>query len=69
MSKRSQNFEVALKDLDDQVQVLVADQQIGRIETGTQGFVGYVGDQVVVAQAKSTDEALQAILASFNLHH
>ncbi|MDF7627548.1 DUF2969 family protein [Lactobacillaceae bacterium L1_55_11] len=69
MSKRSQNFEVALKDLDDQVQVMVADQKIGRIETGTQGFVGYVGDQVVVAQAKSTDEALQAILASFNLHH
>ena len=38
------------------------------IEKTTRGFAGYFGKQAVINQAKDEDEALQAILASFNLY-
>ncbi len=48
--------------------MLVDSKEIGYIEKTTRGFAGYFGKQAVINQAKDEDEALQAILASFNLY-
>ncbi|CAK1234262.1 MULTISPECIES: DUF2969 family protein [Fructobacillus] len=69
MSKKNQSFGVSLVTKDDEIQVLVDDQPIGKIEQNQGSYTGVLGKQVVIASAQSTDEALQAILASFNLYH
>ncbi|CAK1222475.1 DUF2969 family protein [Fructobacillus cardui] len=69
MSKKNQSFGVSLVTKDDEIQVLVDDQLVGKIEQNQGGYTGVLGKQVVIASAQSTDEALQAILASFNLYH
>ncbi|GMA69690.1 hypothetical protein GCM10025879_09360 [Leuconostoc litchii] len=69
MRKKNQNFDVELVAKDQQVQVLVDKKQIGYIQKADRGFVGVFGQQAVINQAKDEDEALQAILASFNLNH
>lgn len=68
MRKKNQNFEVDLVEDNQQIKVLIDNKQIGHIEKAERGFVGYFGKQAVINQAKSQDEALQAILASFNLY-
>lgn len=68
MSKKNQSFGVDLVETDGRTPVLVDNKEIGYIEKTTRGFAGYFGKQAVINQAKDEDEALQAILASFNLH-
>ncbi|ADG40486.1 MULTISPECIES: DUF2969 family protein [Leuconostoc] len=68
MRKKNQNFDVDLVEGDKQIQVLVDKKPVGHIEQADRGFVGYFGQQAVINQAKNQDEALQAILASFNLY-
>ncbi|MEX0380081.1 DUF2969 family protein [Leuconostoc sp. MS02] len=68
MRKKNQNFNVDLVAIDNQTQVMIDSKQVGYIEKAERGFVGYFGQQAVVNQAKTQDEALQAILASFNLY-
>lgn len=69
MSKKNQSFAVSLKNEDDLVKVFVDDQEIGQIEENQGTFVGTLGKQVVIASAQSEDEALQAMLASYNLYY
>ena len=47
---------------------MIDNKQVGYIEKADRGFVGYFGQQAVINQAKTQDDALQAILASFNLY-
>ncbi|MGY3742757.1 DUF2969 family protein [Leuconostoc inhae] len=68
MRKKNQNFSVDLTVVADQTQVMIDNKQVGYIEKAERGFVGYFGQQAVINQAKTQDEALQAILASFNLY-
>ncbi|WP_220740792.1 DUF2969 family protein [Leuconostoc miyukkimchii] len=68
MRKKNQNFGVDLVEAKNQTQVLVDSKQVGYIEKAERGFVGYFGQQAVINQAKTQDDALQAILASFNLY-
>jgi len=68
MRKKNQNFSVDLVVVTDQTQVMIDNKQVGYIEKADRGFVGYFGQQAVINQAKTQDEALQAILASFNLY-
>ncbi|AFS39771.1 MAG: DUF2969 family protein [Leuconostoc gelidum] len=68
MRKKNQNFSVDLVVVKDQTQVMIDSKQVGYIEKADRGFVGYFGQQAVINQAKTQDEALQAILASFNLY-
>ncbi|MGX4592538.1 DUF2969 family protein [Leuconostoc sp. JNUCC 76] len=69
MRRKNQNFDVEVVVKDQQTQVLVDKKQIGYIEKADRGFVGFFGQQAIINQAKDEDEALQAILASFNLNH
>ncbi|ABJ61388.1 DUF2969 family protein [Leuconostoc mesenteroides] len=69
MRRKNQNFDVELIVNDQQTQVLVDKKQIGYIEKADRGFVGFFGQQAIINQAKDEAEALQAILASFNLNH
>ena len=64
MRKKNQNFSVDLVEQDQQLQVLVD----GYIEKSARGFNGVFGKQTVINQAKSQDQALQEILASYNLY-
>ncbi|MGX7052237.1 DUF2969 family protein [Leuconostoc palmae] len=68
MRKKNQNFGVELIDIDGQTQVMIDNKQIGHVEVSDRGFSGYFGKQAVINQAKTQDEAIQAILASFNLY-
>ncbi|CAM3039267.1 MULTISPECIES: DUF2969 family protein [Leuconostoc] len=68
MRKKNQNFSVDLVVVTDQTQVMIDNKQVGYIEKADRGFVGYFGQQAVINQAKTQDDALQAILASFNLY-
>ncbi|CAM3177699.1 DUF2969 family protein [Leuconostoc rapi] len=68
MRKKNQNFGVELVEDNQQIQVLIDNKPIGHIEKAERGFVGYFGQQAVINQAKNQDDALQAILASFNLY-
>ena len=68
MRKKNQNFSVDLVVVKDQTQVMIDSKQVGYIEKADRGFVGYFGQQAVINQAKTQDEALQVILASFNLY-
>lgn len=69
MSKKNQSFAVSLKNEDDLVKVFVDDQEIGQIEENQGTFVGTLGKQVVIASAQSENEALQTMLASYNLYY
>ena len=68
MRKKNQNFSVDLVVVTDQTQVMIDNKQVGYIEKADRGFAGYFGQQAVINQAKTQDDALQAILASFNLY-
>ncbi len=68
MRKKNQNFSVDLVVVDDQTQVHIDNKQIGYVAPADRGYVGYFGKQVVINQAKTQDEAIEAILASFNLY-
>ena len=68
MRKKNQNFSVDLVVVTDQTQVMIDNKQVGYIEKADRVFVGYFGQQAVINQAKTQDDALQAILASFNLY-
>ncbi len=57
-----------LVEQDQQLQVLVDGEMIGYIEKSARGFNGVFGKQTVINQAKSQDQALQEILASYNLY-
>ena len=67
MRKKNQNFDVEIVEEDNQTQVLINQKQVGYIQKADRGFVGYFGQQAIINQAKTQDEALQAVLASFNL--
>ncbi|CAK1242188.1 DUF2969 family protein [Fructobacillus fructosus] len=69
MSKKNQSFAVSLKNEDKLLKVFVDDQEIGQIEENQGSFVGTLGKQVVIAAAQSEDEALQTMLASYNLYY
>ncbi|CAK8054781.1 DUF2969 family protein [Eupransor demetentiae] len=69
MSKKSQSYQVKLNPQEDLVEVLINDELIGTIQEEAGLYSGLIGDQSVINSAKSVDEALQAILASFNLYH
>ncbi|AFT82302.1 DUF2969 domain-containing protein [Leuconostoc carnosum] len=68
MRKKNQNFDVEIVEEDNQTQVLINQKQVGYIQKADRGFVGYFGQQAIINQAKTQDEALQAVLASFNLY-
>lgn len=68
MRKKNQNFSVDLVVVDDQTQVHIDNKQIGYVAPTDRGYVGYFGKQAVINQAKTQDEAIEAILASFNLY-
>ena len=68
MRKKNQNFGVELVVVENQTQVLIDKKQIGYVAPADCGFVGYFGQQAVINQAKTQDEAIEAILASFNLY-
>lgn len=68
MRKKNQNFNVELIDNDGQTQVLIDSKQIGYVIASDRGFSGYFGKQAVINQAKTQDEAIQAVLSSFNLY-
>lgn len=68
MRKKNQNFDVEIVVEDNQTQVLINQKQVGYIQKADRGFVGYFGQQAIINQAKTQDEALQAVLASFNLY-
>lgn len=68
MSKRNQNFNVSLVDEDDQIQVVVDGDSIGYIQEENKNFMGFVGDKRIISDTSSTDEALRAILANYNLY-
>ncbi|MCO0832667.1 DUF2969 domain-containing protein [Fructobacillus sp. W13] len=69
MSKKNQSFAVSLKKANDQVQVFVDDREIGLIEESQGAYKATLGKQVVIASAQSEDEALQALLSSYNLYY
>ncbi|MDD9138570.1 MULTISPECIES: DUF2969 family protein [Fructobacillus] len=69
MSKKNQSFAVSLKKEGDLVKVFVDEREIGQIEENQGTFAGTLGKQVVIASAQSEDEALQAMLASYNLYY
>ncbi|MBS9337297.1 DUF2969 family protein [Fructobacillus parabroussonetiae] len=69
MSKKNQSFAVSLKQEDDLTKVFVEEREVGQIEKNQGVFVGTLGKQVVIASAQSEDEALQAMLAAYNLYY
>ncbi|CAH1857326.1 DUF2969 family protein [Convivina intestini] len=69
MSKKNQNFTVTLSDEENQTQVKVNDNLVGIIQKNGDIFVGFVGEQRVISSAASVEEALNAILANYNLYH
>ncbi|MDF7637401.1 DUF2969 family protein [Leuconostocaceae bacterium ESL0958] len=69
MSKKNQSFTVTLENDQDAVMVLVNEKPIGQIQQQANAYSGLLGQDVVISMARSEEEALQAILAAYNLYH